>query len=67
MITNDTIYTPTHQGRGIAFCSKCDKSFIDNNYYEFCPRCGCRIRYPKYTLNNMEKHNDQPTETTGIR
>ena len=55
---NDEIYTPTHQGGGIAFCSKCEKSFIDNSYYEFCPRCGCRIRYPKTNINKVETTND---------
>lgn len=53
---SDEIYTPTHLGGGIAFCSKCEKSFVDNNYYEFCPRCGCRIRH--ITTHNKETENE---------
>ena len=58
---DNKVYTPQHQGGGIAFCSKCEKSFIDNNYYEFCPRCGCRIRYNIHNSNiqtNTENKND---------
>lgn len=55
---SDKVYTPTHHGGGIAFCSKCEKSFVDNTYYEFCPRCGCRIRYAKNINNNQETSNE---------
>ena len=58
MTTDQEVYTPKHTGGGIVFCSKCEKSFIDNSYYEFCPRCGCRIRYPKHTSNKQEKNNE---------
>ena len=52
------VYTPKHQGGGVVFCSNCEKSFVDNVYYEYCPRCGCRIRESKYIING-EKDNDK--------
>lgn len=52
------IYPPQHQGGGIVFCSKCEKSFIDNSYYEFCPRCGCRIRNNNFIRQEKVKEND---------
>jgi rRNA maturation endonuclease Nob1 len=54
---NDKVYPPTHQGGGIAFCSKCEKSFVDNNYYEFCPRCGCRIRIININIREEQHGN----------
>ena len=52
------VYTPKHHGGGVVFCSNCEKSFVDNVYYEYCPRCGCRIRESKYIING-EKDNDK--------
>ena len=64
----NNVYPPQHSGGGVAFCSNCDKSFIDNTYYEYCPRCGCRIRLKVNKVKQENKvNNEKSTETSSNR
>lgn len=56
------VFRPEHIGGNVAVCSKCDKAFVDNNYYEYCPRCGCRIRESNIKIS--EDINEQTRKTS---